>query len=441
MDGANVWVILVVTIVGLVAAGLITWGVIRARYVKSLRDKGWTFVTSPDISIVHGLNVAPFGLGLDRAVDDQIVGRSTSGIPFQAFRYSSSEASWGPGYTVTIPLPHSLPEFHTFPATLVRGGIRATEFSQVGGLRQIGHDAAYVQAVAVALDPCLRALGQIGISQVVVDHSSLVGLQAPKEADGLAAFVEALALGAQALSSPSFEAWAGEPTPAELSFYQRTEWTYRSRDDAMLQQVDHTRAGSSHQAKNVMFTTQGPITVVALTHHWTTTRTVTESDGNGGTRTRTVTDHHSENLREFHPQFTFGEFKVNAGWFGNKRTFESIDFNERFTVRAPDARFAHDIFHPRMMQWLMSVNPPPFEFEDGRLRVNCEHTLDSMEGARTFLLDFFSRVPNYVWENLGLAVPPVPLHGSIDHQSRSAIEAGAPGTEGLAPAQINQPGR
>ncbi|MGJ6981023.1 hypothetical protein ACSDQ9_10935 [Aestuariimicrobium soli] len=431
MDGAGGFIILLLVIVGIVAACLIAWGVVRARYVKSLRDKGWQFITSPTVSIVHGLNVPPFGIGFDRKVDDQIVGRSSSGVPFQAFKYSSSASSSGEGYIVVMPLPHAMPEFHTFPVGTARPGINAVEFSQVGGLRQIGQDASFVQAAAQALDPSLRALSQVVPPQVTIDHASLVGLGAPKDADALQGFIEALAIGAQALAGPSFQQFQGEPAPAELSFYQRTDWTYRPRDDGILAQVEHTTAGSNHQAKNVMFTSEGPITIVALTHHWTTTRTVTESDGNGGTRTRTVTDHHSEDLREFHPGFPFGEFKVNSGWFGNKRQFESIDFNERFTVRAPDARFAHDIFHPRMMQWLMEVNPPPFEFDNGRLHVNCEHTLDSMEGGRAFFLDFFSRVPNYVWENLGLAVPPVPLHGAIEAdldggQSRSAVEAPEP---------------
>ncbi|CAI9399598.1 hypothetical protein [Aestuariimicrobium sp. T2.26MG-19.2B] len=416
MDGGGGWVVLLV-VLGLVVAGLIVWGVLRARYVKSLRDKGWRFVTSPDVSIVHGLNVAPFGLGFNRRVDDQIIGRTSSGMPFQAFKYSASGVSAGDGYVVTMPLPRSLPEFHTFPVTVNRSGIRATEFSQDSGLRQIGHDAAWVRVAARALDPALRQLSTVTTPQLVVDHASLVGLGAPRQADQLQAYVEAMALGARELSAEGLARFQTEAPPPELSFYQHPAWIYRPRDDAALQSVAHTSGGSNHQAKDVMIATDGPIAIVALTHHWTTTRTVTESDGNGGTRTRTVTDHHSENLREFHPSFPFGEFKVNAGWFGNKREFESVDFNERFTVRAPDARFAHDIFHPRMMEWMLKVNPPPFEGADGRLTITCEHTVESMETARLFLLAFFGRVPRYVWQNLGLAVPPVPLVGSVEQQT------------------------
>ena len=106
------------------------------------------------------------------------------------------------------------------------------------------------------------------------------------------------------------------------------------------------------------------------------------------------------------------DVKVNAGWFGDRRTFESSDFNEEFTVRAGDPRFAHNVFHPRMMEYLMATRPGPFVHDgQGRLTIEFSGSTTSIEAALGFFTGFFARVPNFVWEPLGLTTPPLPVHG------------------------------
>lgn len=45
--------------------------------------------------------------------------------------------------------------------------------------------------------------------------------------------------------------------------------------------------------------------------------------------------------------------------------FESEEFSRRFHVKSPDKRFAYDVIHPRMMEFLMSGNEPAVEVRRG----------------------------------------------------------------------------
>jgi len=69
VDGVAV-VVLIVMLLG--AAGII-WGVVafvrRQQYIKSLRDRGWTFVNGPMFDAVARLGNPPFGIGFHRRPD------------------------------------------------------------------------------------------------------------------------------------------------------------------------------------------------------------------------------------------------------------------------------------------------------------------------------------------------------------------------------------
>ena len=62
-----------------------------------------------------------------------------------------------------------------------------------------------------------------------------------------------------------------------------------------------------------------------------------------------------------------GIFDKLAGAFGfDDIDFESADFSRRFFVKSPDKRFAYDVVHPRMMQFLLATEPPAVDIEYGR---------------------------------------------------------------------------
>lgn len=62
-----------------------------------------------------------------------------------------------------------------------------------------------------------------------------------------------------------------------------------------------------------------------------------------------------------------GMFDKLAGAFGfDDIDFESVEFSRRFHVKSPDKRFAYDVCHPRMIEFLMKNQPPCIDIEHSR---------------------------------------------------------------------------
>ncbi|MEX2171972.1 MAG: hypothetical protein WD851_21810 [Pirellulales bacterium] len=61
-----------------------------------------------------------------------------------------------------------------------------------------------------------------------------------------------------------------------------------------------------------------------------------------------------------------GVFDKLAGALGfDDIDFESDEFSRRFHVKGGDKRFAYDVIHPRMMEFLLEDPPPSIEIENG----------------------------------------------------------------------------
>lgn len=45
--------------------------------------------------------------------------------------------------------------------------------------------------------------------------------------------------------------------------------------------------------------------------------------------------------------------------------FESAEFSRKFFVKSSDRRFAFDVVHPRMIEFLLATDPPVIDFEHG----------------------------------------------------------------------------
>lgn len=61
-----------------------------------------------------------------------------------------------------------------------------------------------------------------------------------------------------------------------------------------------------------------------------------------------------------------GVFDKVAGAFGfNDIDFESAEFSRRFYVASSDKRFAYDVLHPQMMEFLLETQPPAIDLEHG----------------------------------------------------------------------------
>lgn len=63
-----------------------------------------------------------------------------------------------------------------------------------------------------------------------------------------------------------------------------------------------------------------------------------------------------------------GLFDKLKGAFGfDDIDFESEEFSKTFYVQSTDKRFAYDVLHPRMMEFLLASKPPAIDIENGAL--------------------------------------------------------------------------
>ncbi len=99
-----------------------------------------------------------------------------------------------------------------------------------------------------------------------------------------------------------------------------------------------------------------------------------------------------------------GIFDKIAGTFGfDDIDFESADFSRRFFVKSPDKRFAYDVVHPRMMQFLLATEPPAVDIEYGRCCLSDgRHRWkpQDYEMQLDWIVKFFGHWPDHVTADL-----------------------------------------
>jgi hypothetical protein len=104
-------------------------------------------------------------------------------------------------------------------------------------------------------------------------------------------------------------------------------------------------------------------------YHYETTSRSTDSKGH----TTTTTHHHQLSyliLETPHGEMPAlfirreGFFDKIAGFLGfDDIDLESAEFSDRFKVKSPDKRFAYDVLHPRMMEFLLDGEPPTIDLQ------------------------------------------------------------------------------
>lgn len=99
-----------------------------------------------------------------------------------------------------------------------------------------------------------------------------------------------------------------------------------------------------------------------------------------------------------------GMFDKLAGVFGfDDIDFESAEFSRRFHVKSPDRRFAYDVIHPRMMEFLLAEQPPTVDIEHGRCCLSDGSRRWGPEEFRAqlnWLTSFFNQWPDHVAQSL-----------------------------------------
>ncbi len=406
------WVVVAVVVAILAVAALLIGR--RVAYTRSLREQGWTFDPRPELALVLDHHVPPFGLGFDRKPDELVSGRTASGREFRVFEYAYTGA--GPRFDerlASLRLPHALPELFV-AAGPPRNGVQLPSVDVTPELTVHALEPTYARAalgggtVTAIQALALRQPGR-GID-LAVDGDHLVAVDAPKDADELGPYLEALDAVAGGLTAAT-PGYAIAPRPPAFDFYGRPDWVYVGRDDSRIEAWGLTRVGHGHRTEDVLGGSDRGLVLDAFVHRWATTRTETSTDSEGRTQTRTVTEHHDETVLGFWLPHPLPLLAVGRGfgWEGTKVGSESTDFDEAYPLRTDDPRFASDVIHPRQMEFLLHARPPAFRIEGRQLRFRVdEHDTLQIGRCADLAHGFLARIPGFVWKNLGVDPPVLP---------------------------------
>jgi hypothetical protein len=400
---------IILLVVAALVIGLIAFFVIRRqRFVRALRGRGWSFESRPALESVFDHHAPPFGLGFVRKVDDAIAGQTSAGVPFRVFEYSSSDG--GPKFddrVASVQLPLPLPDLF-LSTNRPRAGVHlpAVEVDPRFQVRAADPDYARTAISAAVLDAITTFSHNGRTVDLSIDGQRLVAIGAPKNPDDLQSYLEQLAAVAQAINKESLAPYQATLTQPGFSFYGHPDWQLIGRDDTLIAKYELTRAGFGHSTEKVIRGANDGLPIEAFIHRWKTERTETYTDSEGHSQTRTVTEDHSEVVTAVRMPFTFPLLSVGGGWSGKKVRFESEEFNDRFTVRTDDPRFASDVIHPRTMEFLMARQPPGFRIQADVMRFSVDkHDTELIGFCADFAHEFFGRVPSFVWKNLQITPP------------------------------------
>jgi len=164
--------------------------------------------------------------------------------------------------------------------------------------------------------------------------------------------------------------------------------------------LDKLAMGDNRHAFNVL---SGPFRgheIMAFDYHYETHST--DSKGN-----RTTHHHYLSVFILFLPR-SFPELRiVREGWFSkiaqvfgyDDIDFESAEFSRAFCVRSKDKKFAYDVCHTRMMEYLLANRDLSVEIENRALALVFEGQLSPqrIESNLARLLEIRSRLPDYLF--------------------------------------------
>ncbi len=189
-------------------------------------------------------------------------------------------------------------------------------------------------------------------------------------------------------------------------------WLFVARDDRWVDRFDGAPFGLGHdrQALNVLTGAYDGRPFVAFDYRYSTTETSTDAQGH----TQTHTEVHPYSVLGLHAGASFPDLSVTPeGFFGRMVgrltntdiELESEAFNRAFTVTSPDRKFATDVLHPRMMEYLLQIPDRGWMFREGWLLAvrPGRHSVEQMDGRLGDLDGILDRIPDFVWKSGGEA--------------------------------------
>jgi hypothetical protein len=187
-------------------------------------------------------------------------------------------------------------------------------------------------------------------------------------------------------------------------------WTYVQRDDRWCSRFDGHPFGTGQDrtAQNIVTGRYDGRPFEAFDYSYVTTSTST--DANGNTTTHRTT--HAFSVVAIDTGVALPRLEVAPEhWFGRMVgrltnrdiELESEDFNRAFTVTCPDRKFASDVLHPQMMQFLLGNRDLGWRFQGGALLAihGGPHSLLELEARLATIDGILDRVPEFVWREVG----------------------------------------
>jgi len=86
--------------------------------------------------------------------------------------------------------------------------------------------------------------------------------------------------------------------------------------------------------------------------------------------------------------------------------FESEEFSRKYYVHSPDKRFAYDVCHARMLEFLLAESPGIIDIENGRCCISDGRSRwkpEEFEAEIDFLLRFLAQWPEHLTKTLELS--------------------------------------
>ena len=167
--------------------------------------------------------------------------------------------------------------------------------------------------------------------------------------------------------------------------------------DSKYPNVNCLQKGDSRYAYNIMTGTLTGREFLGCDYHYAT--------GSGKSRTQ----HHfslviikSPILLEplfIRPENFFDKLTEFVGF--NDIDFESAEFSKKFYVKSPDKKWAYDIIHPRMMEFLLASPMFSIQFDLLSVIVYRDNTFSpaDFDAAADLVNGIFERIPDYVIQN------------------------------------------
>jgi hypothetical protein len=164
--------------------------------------------------------------------------------------------------------------------------------------------------------------------------------------------------------------------------------------------LDHLAQGSNRYASNVLSGNHQGNEVLVFDYHYETHST--DSKGNQQTH------HHYFSFFILLLPMSFPELRITkeglfskiAQAFGyNDIDFESAEFSRKFLVRSKDKKFAYDVCHAQMMEYLLANSDLSIEIERSALALAFDKCLSAPEIETNLqrLLAVRSRLPEYLF--------------------------------------------